>query len=76
MFGARRELMMATTRQMLGRSTLALKLLDDIDKNFKYESVMHIRLLQARVYVLLLSGNFNDAVIESKNFILSPRKVN
>jgi ATP/maltotriose-dependent transcriptional regulator MalT len=74
MFGARRELMMATTRQMLGRSTLALKLLDDIDNNFKYESVMHIRSLQARIYVLLLSGNFNDAVTESEKFHFIAKK--
>ena len=74
MFGARREIMMATTLQMLGRSTLALKHLDDIDKNFKYESVMHIRLLQARIYVLLLSGNFNDAVIASEKFHFIAKK--
>ncbi|WP_439183820.1 LuxR C-terminal-related transcriptional regulator [Carboxylicivirga taeanensis] len=74
MFGGRRELITANTRQMLGRSTLALKLLDDHDKNFQYGSVMHMRSLHARIYVHLQSGNFKESEVESEKFHFIARK--
>ncbi|WP_167608214.1 LuxR C-terminal-related transcriptional regulator [Maribellus sediminis] len=74
MFGARRELITANTRQMLGKTALALKLLDEHDKNFQYASVMHMRSLHARIYVHLLSGNFKEAVFESEKFHFIAKK--
>ncbi|MBS2101110.1 hypothetical protein J1N10_19520 [Carboxylicivirga sp. A043] len=74
MFGGRRELITANTRQMLGRSTLALKLLNEHDKNFQYGSVMHMRSLHARIYVHLQSGNFKESEVESEKFHFIAKK--
>lgn len=74
MFGGRRELITANARQMLGRSALALKLLDEHEKNFQYASVMHMRSLHARIYVHLQSGNFKEAEVESEKFNFIAKK--
>jgi ATP/maltotriose-dependent transcriptional regulator MalT len=67
-FGARRELILATVRQMLGKSDVALGILDDIDKSFQYASIMHLRSLHARVMVYMLSGNLPDSVSAAEKF--------
>jgi len=76
MFGARRELIFAIARQMLGKSDLALKSLDDIEKNFQPSSLMYLRSLNSRVYVHMLSGNIPDAVTTTNRFHFVARKCN
>jgi ATP/maltotriose-dependent transcriptional regulator MalT len=73
MFGARREVILAIARQMLGKSALALKSLDDIEKNFSPSSLMHIRSLHSRVFVHILSGNMPDATTASERFHFATR---
>ena len=67
-FGARRELIMATARQMLGKSTLALKSLEEIERKYEPSSIMHIRSLYARVFVHILSGNMHEASNDAEKF--------
>lgn len=67
-FGARRELILAIARQMLGKSAIALRDLDNIDKSSQNASIMHLRSLHARAIVCLLSGNLLDSVSASEKF--------
>ncbi|MFC3878731.1 LuxR C-terminal-related transcriptional regulator [Algoriphagus namhaensis] len=66
MFGTLREVIIATNRQMLGKSDLALKTLEDIQEKFDYSSIMQYRAVQGKVFVHLLSGNFGSAASDSK----------
>jgi LuxR family transcriptional regulator, maltose regulon positive regulatory protein len=74
-FGARRELILAIVRQMLGKSDLAVGMLDDIDRSYKYASIMHLRSLQARVFVYMLSGEFSLALTTSEKFHFITKQV-
>jgi len=69
MFGGRRELILASGRQMLGLTALALKPLEDILEKFEPSSNMHIRAIHGKVLVHLLSGNFESANNDSKKFL-------
>ncbi|WP_075349162.1 LuxR C-terminal-related transcriptional regulator [Algoriphagus marinus] len=66
MFGTLREVIIATNRQMLGKSDLALKALDEIQEKFDYSSIMQYRAVQGKVFIHLLSGNFGSAASDSK----------
>ena len=74
-FGARRELLLAIVRQMLGKSAVALGMLDDIDRSNEYGSIMHLRSLHARVFVYMLSGEFLLAVAASEKFHFITKQV-
>jgi len=76
MFGGRRELILATSRQMLGQEALALKALDDIQEEFEHTSKMHLRALHAKLFVYLLSGNFTSASNEATNFLFLVQNLN
>jgi ATP/maltotriose-dependent transcriptional regulator MalT len=67
-FGARRELILATARQMLGQSSLALKSLEEIERKYEPSSIMHIRSLHSRVFVYILSGNIKEALKDAERF--------
>jgi len=69
MFGGRRELILACSRQMLGLSDLSLKPLEDIQEKFEPSSKMHIRSIHGKVLVHLLSGNFESAKDESEKLL-------
>jgi len=75
LFGARRELILAIVRQMLGKSAVALGVLDDIDRSYKHASIMHVRSLHARIFVYMLSGEFSLAVAASKKFHFITKQV-
>mgnify|MGYP000673736892 CR=1 FL=1 len=75
LFGARRELILAIVRQMLGKSAVALGMLDDIDRSYKHASKMHLRSLHARIFVYLLSGEFSLAVAASEKFHFITKQV-
>ena len=66
MFGTRRELIVACSKQMLGLTPLALKSLEDIQEKSEPSSKIHIRATQGRVFVHLLSGNFESANNDAK----------
>ncbi len=68
LFGARRELILAINWQMLGKSAVAIGMLDDIDKSYNYASIMRLRSLHARVFVYMLSGEFSLALAASEKF--------
>jgi ATP/maltotriose-dependent transcriptional regulator MalT len=69
MFGARRELILACSRQMLGLTALALQSLDEIQEKSNPSSKLHIRSIHGKVLVHLLSGNFESANNESKKML-------
>ncbi len=69
MFGGRRELILASGRQMLGLTALALKSLEDIQEKFEPSSKMHIRSIHGKVLVHLLSGNFDSANDDTKKLL-------
>lgn len=69
MFGGRRELILASSRQMLGLTALALKDLEDIQEKFEPSSIMHIRSIHGKVLVHLLSGNFESANNDSEKLL-------
>ena len=75
LFGARRELLLAIVRQMLGKSALALGMLDDIDRSYKHASIMHLRSLHARIFVYMLSGEFSHALAASEKFHFITKQV-
>ena len=75
LFGARRELILAIVRQMLGKSAVALGMLDDIDRSYKHASVMHLRSLHARIFVYMLSGEFSHALAASEKFHFITKQV-
>ncbi|TDQ19037.1 ATP/maltotriose-dependent transcriptional regulator MalT [Algoriphagus boseongensis] len=66
LFGARRELILATSRQMLGNSDVSLRVLENIQKEFDHSSIMHTRAIHGKVIVHLLSGNFESAINQVK----------
>ncbi len=74
-FGARRELLLAINWQMLGKSAVAMGMLDDIDRSYKYASIMHLRSLHARVFVYMLSGEFSLALVASEKFHFAAKQV-
>jgi len=69
LFGGRRELILACSRQMLGLSALALKSLDDIHEKVEPSSKMYVRSIHGKVLVHLLSGNFESAKNDSKKLL-------
>lgn len=69
LFGARRELTLAISRQMLGTSDVALKSLEDIQEKYEYTSLMHLRAVHGKVIVHLLSGDFGSAIGDSKKLL-------
>ncbi len=69
LFGARRELILACSRQMLGFTTLALRNLEDIREIFDVYSIMHTRAVHGKVLVNLLSGNFKSANNDAKKLL-------
>jgi len=69
MFGGRRELILASSRQMLGLTALALKPLEAIQEKYEPSSKMHIRSIHGKVLVHLLSGNFESANNDSKKLL-------
>lgn len=69
LFGARRESVVACSRQMLGETSLALKSLEDIHEKFERSSKMHVRSLDGKVLVHLLSGNFESANNDLKKML-------
>ena len=69
LFGARRELTLACSRQMLGLSALALKSLDDIHTKVERTSKMYVRSIHGKVLVHLLSGNFESAKNDIKKLL-------
>ena len=75
LFGARRELILAIVRQMLGKSAVALGVLDDIDRSYKHASIMHLRSLHARIFVYMLSGEFSLAAAASEKFHFITKQV-
>ena len=75
LFGARRELILAIVWQMLGKSDVALGMLDDINRSNKYASIMHLRSLHARAFVYMLSGEFSLAVAASEKFHFITKQV-
>jgi DNA-binding CsgD family transcriptional regulator len=60
---------------MLGKTPLALGMLDDIDRSYKYASIMHLRSLNARVFVYMLSGEFSLAAAASEKFHFLTKQV-
>jgi len=69
MFGGRRELILASGRQMLGLTALALKPLEAIQEKFEPSSKMHIRSIHGKVLVHLLSGNLESANNDSEKLL-------
>jgi len=69
LFGARRELILACSRQMLGFTTLALHALEEIREKFDVTSILHSRAIHGKVLVNLLSGNFKSANNDSKKLL-------
>ncbi len=66
MFGARRELILACSKQMLGLNALALQSLEEMEVKSEISSKIHIRSIHGKVIVHLLSGNFGSAISDSK----------
>ena len=66
MFGGRRELILACSKQMLGLTALALKSLEDIQEKYEPYSKMYLRATHGKVFVQLLSGNFKSAYNDAK----------
>jgi ATP/maltotriose-dependent transcriptional regulator MalT len=73
MFGARRELILATARQMNGQSAFALQSLDEIEKEYSPSSLMFLRSLNSRIFVHLLNGEMAEAIMASERFYFSAR---
>lgn len=73
MFGARRELILATARQMDGQSAFALQSLDEIEKEYNPSSLMFLRSLNSRIFVHLLNGEIVEAFMASERFNFSAR---
>lgn len=73
MFGARRELILAIAKQMVGDYVLALNDLDEIEKEFHSSSLMYLRSLNSRVFIHLLNGEMSDAITASVRFYFSAR---
>jgi ATP/maltotriose-dependent transcriptional regulator MalT len=69
MFGARREVILACSRQMHGFGTLALNTLEEIIEKFDVSSIMNLRAIHGKVLVNLLSGNFESANNDSKKLL-------
>jgi len=69
LFGARRELILACSRQMHGLTALAVKSLEDIQVKFERSSKMYVRSIHGKVLVHLLSGNFGSVDIDSKKLL-------
>ncbi|MCA6078951.1 LuxR C-terminal-related transcriptional regulator [Fulvivirga sedimenti] len=69
MFGGRRELILASSTQMIGLTTLALQSLEEIEEKFNPSSKMHLRAIHGKVLVHLLSGNFESAYNDSRKML-------
>ncbi|MFD1315142.1 LuxR C-terminal-related transcriptional regulator [Namhaeicola litoreus] len=69
MFGGRRELILATSRHMLGLTELALRTLEAIQEKFEPSSKMHVRSIHGKVLIHLLSGNLELAINDSKKLL-------
>jgi len=73
MFGGRREPILACSRQMLGLTALALQSLEEIQEKYGPCSIMHIRPIQGKVLVHLLSGNVKSANSNAKKLLFLVR---
>jgi ATP/maltotriose-dependent transcriptional regulator MalT len=73
MFGGRRELILACSKQMLGLTGLALKSLEDIEEQCKTSSKIHVRATHGKVLIHLLSGNFESAYNDAKKLLFLVR---
>ena len=71
MFGARRELYLATARQMMGMSETALRSLNNIEKEFKPTHLMSLRANIANLFVLLLDGDLSLGEKKAERFVFS-----
>ncbi|ULQ51170.1 LuxR C-terminal-related transcriptional regulator [Flavihumibacter fluvii] len=69
MFGGRRELILASSRQMLGLTALALQSLEEIRQKFDPSSQLHIRAIHGKVLVHLHSGNLEAANSDSNKLL-------
>jgi len=69
MFGGRRELILACSRQMLGSAVLALQSLEEIQEKFDTSAKIHVRSIHGKVLVHLLSGNFESANNDIKKLL-------
>jgi len=75
MFGARRELYLATARQMMGTSETALRSLHNIEKEFKPTHLMSLRGNIANLFVLLLDGDLSLGEQKAEQFVFSIRGI-
>jgi DNA-binding CsgD family transcriptional regulator/tetratricopeptide (TPR) repeat protein len=69
MFGGRRELILASSRQMLGLTALALQSLEEMQEKFDPSSKMYVRSVHGKVLVHLHAGNFVSANSDSKKLL-------
>lgn len=66
MLGGRSELILACSKQMQGLTILALKSLEDFQEKSEPFSKTHIRAVHGKVFIHILSGNFESAINEAK----------
>ncbi|WP_439182749.1 LuxR C-terminal-related transcriptional regulator [Carboxylicivirga taeanensis] len=68
MLGARREMVIVFSMQMLGQKSEAIKMLEDTERNYSPGKVMYLRSFSSRLFILLLSGDFLEAKKVSQRF--------
>ncbi|MFD1315150.1 LuxR C-terminal-related transcriptional regulator [Namhaeicola litoreus] len=66
MFGSRRDLILACSRQMLGQTEMALRSLEEMREKSEPSSNKYIRATQGKAFVHLLSGNLESVNNEAK----------
>ncbi|MBN3522037.1 hypothetical protein JYB62_18680 [Algoriphagus lutimaris] len=66
MLSGRSELILACSKQMQGLTILALKSLEDFQGKSEPFSKTHIRAVHGKVFIHILSGNFESAINEAK----------
>ena len=69
MLGARREMVIAASRQMRGEIDQSIRYIEEIGKRHNPGEVMYLRSFSTRVFLLLLSGRFPIAEQTTRRFI-------